>query len=154
MDNSTIWEHSFDFLFPMSCEHVPYSTSLYSISSTTLLSTRERLKYNGMMWYMWCIMPHKMHYTWWFVLVYSHIMVSTFWPWYMTLPLLVRASPPVLSMWPCTLKLDEEKSTYGIYLPFGSGKWLFSCKVAQFGSSVCSSWYKTQQTGALLERMQ
>jgi hypothetical protein len=24
----------------------------------------------------------------------------------------LRASPPVFSMWPCTLKLEEEKSTY------------------------------------------
>jgi hypothetical protein len=45
--------------------------------------------------------------------------------------------------------LDEEKSTYGI-LPFGSGKWLFSpAKLLSLGgSSVCSGWYKAQQTGA------
>jgi hypothetical protein len=42
----------------------------------------------------------------------------------------VRAYPPVLSMRPCTLKLDEENSTYA---GFAQEKWFFSCIFAEAG---------------------
>jgi hypothetical protein len=48
----------------------------------------------------------------------------------------MRATPPVLSMSPCTSKLDEEKSKHG---RFGSAKWFWPSimVLAQHFCTVC-----------------
>jgi hypothetical protein len=49
----------------------------------------------------------------------------------------LRATPPVLSMWPCKLNLDKKIKTFW----FGSAKWFWPSNF-----SVCWGWQKAQQS--------